>query len=280
MRWGINWWIRWRGSRGDAAWSSHARRVAIRSAQRARPDRPAAGNGHRPGPLLEQTAKLLFEHSLFNGHPRFFGYITASPAPIGMLADFLAAAVNPNVGAWTLAPAATEIEAQTVRWIAELIGFPSTCGGLLSSGGNMANVICFMAARAAQADWDVRAQGMAGGSRAPVARLRLHRDPHVAPESRRPVRPRHRVDPLDSNRRRTCAWTCSALRRQLEADIAAGDVPFLVVGTAGSVSTGAVDPLRDDRRDLQGARRLVPRRWRVRRLRGRGARRVRTICAR
>src|SRR5215467_7658559 len=114
--------------------------------------------GMDPGPLLGQTAELLFAHSLFNGHPRFFGYITASPAPIGILGDFLAAAVNPNVGAWMLGPAATEIEAQTVRWIAELIGYPSDCGGLLVSGGNMANIVCLIvarAARAAQAGWDV-----------------------------------------------------------------------------------------------------------------------------
>jgi aromatic-L-amino-acid decarboxylase len=61
----------------------------------------------------------LFDHSLFNGHPRFFGYITAPPAPIGILGDLLAAAVNPNVGGWMLSPSATEIESQTVRWIAD-----------------------------------------------------------------------------------------------------------------------------------------------------------------
>src|SRR6185436_10950714 len=74
-------------------------------------------SGTDPARLLERTAQLLFDHSLFNGHPRFFGYITAPPAPIGVLADFLAAAVNANVGAWRLAPAATEIESQVVRWI-------------------------------------------------------------------------------------------------------------------------------------------------------------------
>src|SRR5690606_11400555 len=74
--------------------------------------------------LLASTTALLLEHSLFNGHPRFFGYVTASPAPLGMLGDLLAAAANPNVGAWTLSPVATEIEAQAVRWIAELIGYP------------------------------------------------------------------------------------------------------------------------------------------------------------
>src|SRR5215471_2860427 len=78
---------------------------------------PLPESGMDPGLLLEQTAQLLFAHSLFNAHPRFFGYITAAPAPIGILGDFLAAAVNPYVGAWTLSPAATEIETQTVRWI-------------------------------------------------------------------------------------------------------------------------------------------------------------------
>src|SRR5262249_32240195 len=75
---------------------------------------PLPEEGTEPGPLLEQTARLLFDHSLFNAHPRFFGYITSSPAPIGILGDFLASAVNPNVGSFILAPAATEIEAQTV----------------------------------------------------------------------------------------------------------------------------------------------------------------------
>src|SRR5512140_3232335 len=85
--------------------------------------------------LLAEAADLLFEHSLFNGHPRFWGYITSSAAPIGALSDLLAAAVNPNVGSFLLSPAATTIEAQTVRWIGELIGFPAG-SGILVSGGN------------------------------------------------------------------------------------------------------------------------------------------------
>src|SRR5262252_4991185 len=125
---------------------------------------PLPESGMDPGLLLDQTAQLLFAHSLFNAHPRFFGYITAAPAPIGILGDFLAAAVNPNVGAWTLSPAATEIESQTVRWIAELIGYPMNCGGLLVSGGNMANFVCFLAARAAKAGYDVRQHGISAAA--------------------------------------------------------------------------------------------------------------------
>jgi hypothetical protein len=122
-------------------------------------------NGKNPGALLRDAADLLFAHSLFNGHPRFYGYITSSAAPIGILADLLAAAVNANVGAWKLAPMASEIEVQVIRWLAEFIGYPADCAGLLLSGGNMANLTCFLAARAAQAGWDIRKQGVAGGPR-------------------------------------------------------------------------------------------------------------------
>ena len=125
---------------------------------------PATGTADA-GTLLSDTARLLFHHSLFNGHPRFFGYVTSSPAPIGALADLLASAINQNVGAWRLAPMATEIEAQTIRWIAELIGFPTDAGGLLVSGGNMANFVCFLAARAAKAPAGTRSAGLRSLSR-------------------------------------------------------------------------------------------------------------------
>jgi aromatic-L-amino-acid/L-tryptophan decarboxylase len=203
---------------------------------------PLPETGMEPGALLERTAQLLFDHSLFNGHPRFFGYITAPPAPIGILGDFLAAAVNPNVGGWMLSPAATEIESQTVRWIAALIGYPIECGGLLVSGGNMANIVCFLAARAAKAGWDVRERGVVGDS---GQRLRVYgsAETHTWIQKAADIAglgtASIRWIPTDAKLRMDIA----ALRRHLDADIAAGDVPCLVVGTAGSVSTGAVDPL-------------------------------------
>jgi len=203
---------------------------------------PLPDAGTDPGVLLEQTTRLLFDHSLFNGHPKFFGYITSSPAPIGMLGDFLAAAVNPNVGAWALSPAATEIESQTVRWIAELIGFPVDAGGILVSGGNMANLVCFMAARAASAGWDIREDGVGGraGRRLRVyASAETHTWIQKAADLGGLGTAAIRWIPTDDGLR----MDVEALRVQLEADVAAGDVPCLVVGTAGSVSTGAVDPL-------------------------------------
>jgi glutamate/tyrosine decarboxylase-like PLP-dependent enzyme len=203
---------------------------------------PLPESGMDPGLLLEQAAQLLFAHSLFNAHPRFFGYITAPPAPIGILGEFLAAAVNPNVGAWTLSPAATEIESQTVRWIASLIGYPVDCGGLLVSGGNMANLVCFLAARAAKAGWDVREQGTSAD---PGRKLRVY----GSVETHTWIQKAADLAGLGTSSIRWIATDArlrmdvAALRRQIEADTAAGDVPCLVVGTAGSVSTGAVDPL-------------------------------------
>src|SRR6202046_5049420 len=116
--------------------------------------------GARAELFLNHAADLLFDHSLFNAHPRFWGYVTSSAAPIGALGDLLAAAVNPNVGAWPLSPMASEIEAQTIRWIAEMIGYPTDCGGLFVSGGNMANLVCFLAARQAKAGRDLRKEGL------------------------------------------------------------------------------------------------------------------------
>jgi len=145
---------------------------------------PLPESGMDPALLLERTARLLFDHSLFNAHPRFFGYVSGSPAPIGMLGDFLASAVNPNVGARVLSPAATEIESQTVRWIAEFIGYPADCGGLLVSGGNMANLVGFLAARIGQGRLE-RSRGWCRGRRDPATEgVRINRSAHLGSEGR------------------------------------------------------------------------------------------------
>jgi glutamate/tyrosine decarboxylase-like PLP-dependent enzyme len=185
----------------------------------------------------------LFAHSLFNGHPRFFGYITSSPAPIGMLGDLLASAINPNVGAWKLSPAASEIEGQAIRWVAELIGYPTDCGGILVSGGNMANFVCFFAARAARAGFDIRREGVSASSHplTVYASAETHTWIQKATDLAGLGTDSIRWIPTDSDLRMDVAQ----LERRIDADIAEGHVPLMVIGTAGSVSTGAVDPLYD-----------------------------------
>ena len=217
-------------------------------------DGPLPETGTPADRLLDKTASLLIDHSLFNAHPRFMGYITSPPAPIGVLGELLAAAVNPNCGAWILAPMATEIEAQAVRWIAEMIGYTSDCGGLLVSGGNMANFVGFLAARRAKAEWDIGTAGMAGAKGATpgphdntgsTGRLRVY----VSSETHTWI---HKAADLFGLGTESIRWipvddrlriSTTQLRRQIREDLESGDAPFLIVGNAGSVSTGAIDPL-------------------------------------
>src|SRR6476620_4226298 len=122
------------------------------------PELPENGTGALE--LIAKASDILFNHSLFNGHPKFLGYITSSPAPIGMLAELLAAAVNANVGAYVLSAAATEIEKQTIQWLGQFIGLKGNFGGILVSGGNMANFTGFLAARTAKIPADIKQSGV------------------------------------------------------------------------------------------------------------------------
>jgi aromatic-L-amino-acid decarboxylase len=200
-------------------------------------------NGSVPEQILREATELVRDRSLLNGHPRFWGYISGAPAPLGILADLLAAGVNPNLGGWPLAPVATEIERQTVRWIGELVGFPAG-DGILVSGGNMANFVGFLAARRAKAPWDIRVEG-AGGRRLFVY---CSADTHTWIQNAADMfglgTDSIRWIGTDAEQR----MRTDLLRDAIAADRAVGDTPFLVVGTGGSVSTGAIDPLPELRR--------------------------------
>ena len=198
--------------------------------------------GTPPDQLIEEAMRLLVENSLFNGHPRFWGYVTSSAAPISALADLLASSINPNVGGWSLSPMASEIEGQTVRWIAELIGYPSNCGGLLVSGGNTANFVGFLAARRKKLGPEVRSEGMSALTHS-QPRVYCSAETHTwiekAADQYGIGTDSIRWIPVDNERQMDVA----ALRAQLDEDLENGDKPFMVAGTGGTVAVGAVDPL-------------------------------------
>lgn len=190
--------------------------------------------------LLSRMSDLLTENSLYNGHPKFLGYITSSPAPIGMLADLLASAVNANVGAWKLSPVATEVEAQTIRWIAELLDYPTTCSGVLVSGGNAANFVGLYTALRSVFPRDSAERTPENLARATIyASSETHTWIEKAvdmfglpPDGLRSIR-------VDGERR----LILGDLEARIVADLEDGRIPVAVVGSAGTVSTGAVDPL-------------------------------------
>ncbi len=202
---------------------------------------PLPDTGEDAGTLMARIAPLLFDHSLHNGHPKFLAYISASATPFGALADLLASAVNQNMAKWEIAPVATEIETQTVSWLADLIGFPADCGGIMVNGGNSANIHAFLAARRAKADWDIRKEGMGNGRRRLVAYV--SRDTHTWVDKAADISglgaDSIRWIDCDEQGRIIPEALCAAI----EADLNNWRIPFLVVGTAGTVGTGAVDPL-------------------------------------
>lgn len=200
-------------------------------------------NGRPAAELISKTTDLLFNHSLLNGHPKFMGYITSSAAPIGALADLLAASVNPNVGAQILSPIATEIEKQTIKWLCDFIGVPSDYGGILVSGGNMANFTAFLAARTAKAPHNIKEDGIQNTSK--KLTVYCSKTTHTWIEKAvvlfglgtKSVR---RIPTDASNKMET-----KVLDNTIKKDLENGYLPLMVVGTAGDVSTGVIDNLSD-----------------------------------
>ncbi len=206
-------------------------------------NQPLPADGLAPLETMNKALDLMTQHSLFNGHPKFLGYITSSPTQIGALADFLASGLNPNVGANILSPMATAIEKQTVRWLAELVGLPSTYGGVLVSGGNMANMTAFLAARTAKAPKILKEKGLPNLDREMV--FYCSKATHTWIE-KTAVLFGHglnamRYIPTDNQNR----MLSTVLLETIVKDLEEGKQPFLVVGNAGDVSTGATDNLAD-----------------------------------
>ena len=208
---------------------------------------PAEGCGL--GELARGCAEVV-RGSRQNGHPRMFGYVASPATPVGAFASLLAAALNSNVTSWRSAPAPTEVERTVVGWLAEMIGFKGEgvnemCGGLLTSGGSMANLnALFVAHRThARGGHDVTREGLwnAGAPATLYASDQVHLSIPKAADILGLGRNQVRVVPSDERFR----VDVRLLRERVEADERAGLRPFCVVASAGTVSTGAVDPLRD-----------------------------------
>lgn len=163
--------------------------------------------------------------------PGFFGYVHSPPSPIGVAADLLASAADQNVTSWRSAPAATEIERVAVRWLGALVGFADEAVGLMLGGGSAANLTALLIALRASTEpnvdrrvFAVYASEEAHFSIAKAAAVLGVRVRRVAVDRDR------RLDP-------------GALHEAIAQDRRAGLRPFCVVATAGTVATGAVDPL-------------------------------------
>jgi aromatic-L-amino-acid/L-tryptophan decarboxylase len=190
--------------------------------------------------LVRLLRTLAFEHSTYTGAPGFMGYISGSGTIPGAAADLLAAALNQNVGGWRLSPGATEIELSLGRWFAARLGLPSTAGGYVTSGGAMTAFIALKAARDARAGWAIRRDGVSAGPPLTMyASSEVHHVNERAADMLGLGTAAVRSIPVDEGFR----MRVEPLRLAIERDIQAGNRPFAVVATAGTVTTGAIDPL-------------------------------------
>jgi aromatic-L-amino-acid decarboxylase len=209
--------------------------------------------------LARECGEVL-RHSRQNGHPRMFGYVASPAAPAGTYATLLASALNSNVTSWRSAPSATALEKTVVRWLAEMIGYASSsvndaCGGLLTSGGSMANLNALFVAHRSKAREFIKGDDAIGGASDPslaglwnagtpmtlYASDQIHLSIPKAAVVLGLGRDQLRDVPSDSDFR----IDVRALREMIDADAAQGLRPFCVVASAGTVSTGAVDPLAE-----------------------------------
>lgn len=174
-----------------------------------------------------------------NLHPRFWGWVQGNGTPLGMMADMLAAALNPHLAGFNQAPAL--VEHQVIAWLAELMGMPPDASGVLVTGGTMANTLGLAVARHAKAGFDVRAEGVQGGR----PRMMLYGSAETHGWARKAAELLGLGD-LSFRRIETDAEhrvKVDELRAAVCADRAAGLHPFCVIGTAGTVNTGATDDL-------------------------------------
>jgi aromatic-L-amino-acid/L-tryptophan decarboxylase len=190
--------------------------------------------------LLEHLREVVLERSTYPGHPKFMAYVIGSGTVPGAAADLLAAGLNANLGGWRVSPAASEIEYHLMRWFARRFGLPEESGGILLSGGALAALVGLKLARDRNADWDVRAEGVRAGPTLMVyGSEELHDVNGRAADMLGLGRNTLRLLPADRDHH----LDPDALAAAVTEDRAAGHRPIAAIGSAGTVATGAIDPL-------------------------------------
>jgi glutamate/tyrosine decarboxylase-like PLP-dependent enzyme len=218
--------------------------IRERPAWRAVPDtakralrEPLPREGEPLGVTYARFRQEILPFATGNLHPRFFGWVHGGGTPAGAFAEFLAAVMNANVGGRE--HAAVYVERAVVAWFVELFGFPAASSGILTTGTSMGNLLAVCAARDAALGAHARERGLAGAPLVAYAARGAHSS--IAKALRIAGLGTGALHEIDVDDR--FAIDVDALVARIAADRVAGAKPFLVVATAGTVDTGAFDPL-------------------------------------
>jgi glutamate/tyrosine decarboxylase-like PLP-dependent enzyme len=200
-------------------------------------------------PLPQQSSDIATAHETFmqsilpyaagNAHPGFMGWVHGGGTPVGMLAEMLAAGLNANLGGRDQIP--IEVERQVLRWVCELFGFPENASGLFVTGTSMATLIAVLVASRAALGTRVRSQGIAAGGQRLMA--------YTSTGAHNSIARMMDLAGLGTDALRTIPVNAQyemdivALEQAIAEDRAQGYTPFFIAATAGTVNTGAIDPL-------------------------------------
>lgn len=199
------------------------------------------GAGENADEILKAFAEQIEPFPFGNGHPRFHGWVNSPPAVMGIFADALAAAMNPSCAGGN--HAAIYVERQVIGWFKSILGFPETSMGLLVSGGSMASLTALAVARHQKCGFDIRSQGLQENG----PRLVFYKTAEGHGCSQKAIElmgignSNIRVIDHDGSQR----MIPNKLDEAIRADLQAGCQPIAVIASAGTVNTGAIDPLAD-----------------------------------
>jgi aromatic-L-amino-acid decarboxylase len=206
-------------------------------------EEPLPEEGRSVEELFQEFRDVIIPNSTQTPHPRFLPYVLPSPNSIGPFAEALACAINQNCNLWTLSPAANAIEQRVIRWFLELFRFPEGGTGIITSGGSMANLTALAVARDVHHGGNARREGLQG-LKAPLV-LYTSQEVHSSVDKAVAIlglglnQLRH--IPCDEALR----IRMELLKEAVVRDRMEGFVPFCVVASAGTVTTGAIDPLEE-----------------------------------
>lgn len=189
--------------------------------------------------VYDEFKTSILPYNKGNVHPRFFAWVQGTGTPMGVLSEMLAAAMNPNVAIGE--HAAMYVDQQVINWCKQMMNFPASGTGILLSGASMANITALTVARNSQLKKNVRKEGI----HAVDGQMTLY----CSTETHSCLQKAAEVLGLgtDSIRKITVndayQINLDELVNTIEADKAKGLVPFCIIGNAGTVNTGAIDPL-------------------------------------
>jgi len=201
--------------------------------------KPLPQDPEGPNKTYQDFLENILPYPIGNIHPRFWAWVIGTGTPLGMLAEMLAAGMNPNVGGGD--HVAYYVEMQVIDWFKEIMGFPTTASGLLVSGGSMANLVGLTVARNSKAGFDIRKHGLQAASKNMTiyGSVETHSSIQKAVELLGLGSDAFREIPVNGE----FQIDVESLKSNISKDRENGYHPICVNGNAGTVNTGAFDDL-------------------------------------